>query len=126
VAIVVVVIAALMGSAVGQAFCEPLIALNPEYDSSCVHAPESPSSPEEQAGTISSMAVYSSSRGNLYIAACVPEGSSATLTVVGYGEMQYIPHKDAFVLVIPTSDPPSSVTITSSEGARTTIDVIVR
>ena len=123
VAIVVVAIAALMGSAIRQAFCEPLIALNPEYASSCIQAPVPPSSPEEEAGAISSLAVYSSSRGNLYIAARVPDGSSATLTVVGYGDMQYVPKKDAFVLVIPISDPPSSVTITSSEGPSVTIEV---
>jgi hypothetical protein len=126
VAVVIVAIATLMGSAIKQAFCEPLISLNPEYASSCIEAPQMPSSPEQEASALSGLAVYSSSRGNLYIAARVPEGSSATLTVTGYGEMQYLPQKDVYVLVISTSDPPSTVTITSSAGATTTIDVIER
>jgi Flp pilus assembly pilin Flp len=126
VAVVVIVIAAVFGSAVKQALCEPLIAFDPEYTLYCLAEPDIPTSPEEEGHSISGRARYSSYRDSLYIAARIPEGTSATLTVEGYGEMEYVPYRDAYRLVIHTHDPPSTVTIISSEGSSITIDVTRR
>jgi hypothetical protein len=126
IAVVVVVIAAVFGSAVKQAFCEPLIAFDPEYTLYCLEEPDQPSSPDEEGHDISGRARYSSYRDTLYIAARLPEGTSATLTVEGYGEMEYVPYRDAYRLVVHTHDPPSTVTIISSEGPSKTIEVTRR
>jgi hypothetical protein len=126
VAVIVIAIVAVFGSAVKQAFCEPLIAFDPEYTMICLEEPDPPASPEDETYTISGRARYSSYRDTLYIAARLPEGTSATLTVEGYGEMEYVPYRNAYRLRIHTHDPPSTVTITSSEGASITIDVTRR
>jgi Flp pilus assembly pilin Flp len=57
VAIVVIVIAAVFGSAVKQAFCEPLSAFDPEYTMYCLEEPDPPSSPDEEGHTISGRAL---------------------------------------------------------------------
>jgi len=128
VAVTVIAVAALLGPGIKKAFCEPLIVINPEFTASCVGEPETASSNdgEETEGSIAALAIYSSSRGNLYIAARPPKDSTASLTVDGYGPMQYIPDRNVFVLVIPTGDPPSTITIRSSDGSITTIDVVGR
>ena len=81
---------------------------------------------DEEGHNISGRARYSSYRDTLYIAARLPEGTSATLTVEGYGEMEYVPYRDAYRLVVHTYDPPSTVTIISSEGPSKTIEVTRR
>jgi hypothetical protein len=126
VAIIVIVIVVVFGSAVQQALCEPLIAFDPEYTMYGLKEPDPPSSPDEEGHFISGRARYSSYRDSLCIAARLPEGISATLTVEGYGEMEYVPYRDAYRLVIHTRDPPSTITIMSSEGPSITIDVTRR
>jgi hypothetical protein len=126
VAVVVIVITALFGSAVKQALCEPLIAFDEEYTMYCLEEPAPPASPDEEGYAISGRARYSSYRDSLYIAARLPEGSSATLTVEGYGEMEYVPYRDAYRLVIHTHDPPETVTIISNDGSSITVDVTRR
>jgi Flp pilus assembly pilin Flp len=122
VAVIVIPIGALLGSTVKQAFCEPLITLNPEFTTSCIKEPPSPSN-ENVAYPITALAAYSSNRGQLYIAARISEDTTAALSVDGYGPMQYLPQKDVFLLVIQTQDPPETVTIRSTEGTEKTIRV---
>ena len=123
VAVVVVGIMALLGSGVKQALCKPLIGLNPEYAAECLSEPEEQASPEDASYPISALAAYSTSRGHLVIAARLPEGATGNLTVQGYGAMEYLPQKDAYVLVVNTDTPPSSVTVISSDGGTITVDV---
>ncbi|OGO19661.1 MAG: hypothetical protein A2Z14_10480 [Chloroflexi bacterium RBG_16_48_8] len=126
VAVAVVFIATLLGSRIKQALCEPLIAINPEFTTSCVGEPDNLSSQEgeETGNSIAVLAVYSASRGKLYIAARPSGDTTASVSVDGYGPMQYILQKDAFVLVIDTDHPPATVTLRSSEGATMTVDVM--
>jgi hypothetical protein len=128
VAVAVIAVAALLGPGIKKALCEPLIVMNPEFTASCVGEPETAASNdgEEAGGSIAALVIYSSARGNLYIAARPPKDSTASLTVDGYGPMQYLPNRNVFVLVIPTGDPPPTITIRSSDGSITTMDVVGR
>jgi len=123
VAVVVVIIAAIFGSAVKQAFCEPLVALDPEENMYCLVEDAPPIDPEEEDYPIYGRANYSSYRNHLYIIVRVPEETSPTLTVEGYGVMEYVPYRNAYRLVIHTHDPPSTVNIISSDGPSITLDV---
>jgi Flp pilus assembly pilin Flp len=123
IAVVVIVVVAIFGTGVKQAFCEPLIALDPEYTMICLDEPALIPISGEEGHAMSGRARYSNYRDTLYVAARIPEGTSATLTVEGYGEMEYVPYRDAYRLRIHTHDPPSTVTIISSEGPSITIDV---
>ena len=128
VAVAVMAAAALLGPGIKKVLCEPLIVMNPEFTASCVGEPETATSNdgEETGSPIAAIAFYSPSRGNLYIAARLPKDSTATLAVDGYGPMQYLPNRGVFVLVISMGDPPSTITIRSSDGSITTIDVLGR
>lgn len=123
IAVVVIVVVAIFGSGVKQAFCEPLIALDPDYTMICLDEPALIPVSGEEEHAISGRARYSNYRDTLYVAARLPEGTSATLTVEGYGEMEYVPYRDAYRLRVHTHDPPSTVTIISSEGPSITVDV---
>ena len=123
IAAVVVVVMALLGSTIKRALCDPLIALNAQYAASCLVEAEELSSSDGQTHSIAALAAYRSSSGELIIAARLPAGVTATLTVEGYGNMTYIPQKDVYLLVVQTAPSPSSVIINSSEGGSMVVEV---
>ena len=126
VGVALVTLMILLGSGVKDLFCPALIALNPDYSTSCIDALEEVEVPEGQPHSILAIAISSRSRGSLIVAARIPEDLIAGLSVAGYGDMQYLPGADAFVLEIPMDDPPERITIHSTVGAMITINVLSR
>ena len=97
---------------VKNAYCQVMVRLNPDIRDYC-------------AGGITPVnANYSPGSQKLHILAKLPQGSDAELFVDGQ-PMQRLGSSTVFKIVITTADPPSTVTITSNEGGKITVDVSI-
>jgi Flp pilus assembly pilin Flp len=125
VAVVVIMVLVTLGGGVKGVFCNLMITLDPETPLSCVEpvAEEGGGDGDSDQGSLSALAGYRSSDQKLVVLARVPQGTSPTLTVAGYGTMSRIPGTDFYKLVVTTSDPPATVTIQSSEGGSYVVEV---
>lgn len=126
ISVVVIAVLALLGSGTRDAMCSALIGINIEMAADCIAEPEAPDPDEEGGIEIYALAAQRSSTGELIVLAKVPDGSGVTLSLMGYGPMQWVEEKNVFIFRAPIADNPSAVTIVASDGSTLTITVHTR
>jgi hypothetical protein len=122
---------ALVGPGVRRAYCDVLMTLNPELTAACIPEPTQGGQQggdeeggDDEGGTqIQALAAHRPANGNLIVMAKIPKGSTATLSLQGFGPMQRLGQSNVFKFEGPVSDPPETVTILSSDGGSITVDV---
>lgn len=124
VSLVVLVTLVLLGDGVKGVFCNLMVTFDPETPETClVEISADQDQPGDTPAAIEAMAGYRRSDQTLAIVARVPDGTSPTLTVAGFGVMSRIAGTNLYKLIVTTSNPPQTVIIHSSDGGSFTVPV---
>ncbi len=123
IAVVAVAALALLGSGTKQAFCSTLIGINVQMAADCIPEPEE-ADPDDVGNTeLQALSAIRSTTGELIVLAKIPEGSTVSLSLAGYGPMQRVGETNLFIFRTSVHDSPGTVTIVASDGSTLTINV---